>query len=415
MSIQGLQNPYERLQVLPTTMNWRGTWLVTQTYFKNDIVISPANGASYVLANQTAVGGGPDPSVNPEYVELSPLSTGIIGITAGTAIGLSGPPNNPTITNNGVRTVDGDGVTVVVDNTDPNNPVISSNSITILQPGSGISIDNANPQIPVVSNTGVRQILPADTSVNISNPTGIVTISANGLIGVTPGLGISLTGSPQNPEIANAGVVSLDVGSGLSSTGGVNPTISNTGVLTVSPADSSIIASGTAQNVTLRTSAPVLVRAFSANIISGVPSAGPGLSTGFAVGMPASPNIFRDYLANGAPDPTGIFIIDMTQIILQFTAAGAAQVLQNVFTVRFSNGATSYTSSSILNNNYLNVGSSYPVVASAGLVYLNVAEARTAGITALTGISLLNATNGDLQVLSGPAGVNATYYPLGLQ
>lgn len=414
MSVQGLQNPYERLQVLPTTMNWRGLWLVTQTYFKNDIVVSPANGASYVLANQTAVNGGADPSVNPEYVELSPLSTGIIGITQGTAIGISGPPNNPTITNNGVRTVDGDGVTVVVDNTDPNNPVISSNSITVLQPGSGISIDNANPQIPVVSNTGVRQILAADSSVNVSNPTGIVTISANGLIGVTPGLGISVTGSAQNPVIANSGVASLVVSTGLSSTGGVNPTIANTGVLSVTPADSSIIAGGTAQNVTLRTSAPVLTAAFSADS-TGVLPANPGLAIGISVTTRPTASIFFQYLANGAPDPTGIFIIDMSQFLLRFNAAGAGQVLQNVFTVIFRNGATNYTSSTVLNNGYLNVGLSYPIVASGGLVYLNVAEARAAGLTGLTQILILNATNGELQLVSGPAGVNATYYPLGLQ
>jgi hypothetical protein len=424
MSVQGLQNPYERLQVLPTTMNWRGAWLVTQTYFKNDVVISPINGASYILANQTAVQGGPDPSADPEFVELSPLSTGVIGLTAGTAIGIDNTnPTNPVISNDGVRTLDGDGVTIVVDNTDPNNPVISSNSITILQQGQGISINNNNPQIPVIGNTGVRQILAADASITVSNPTGIVTLSANGLLGVTQGLGISVTGTAQNPEIANAGVISLAVGAGLSSTGGVNPTIANTGVLTVAAADSSIITSGTAQNVILRTAAPVLVRAFTGfgSLGTGFTPANPNTSFGLATNVPASPNIFRDYLFNGAPDPAGIFMIDMTQLMFQFVGfSGSTQVIQNEYSVSFveivPGGPNKfYTSATILNNNYLTVGQAYPVVAAAGMLYFNVADARTAGLTRLDNISFLNQTNGTMVVLSSPTIYSATYYPLGLQ
>lgn len=404
-------------------MNWRGTWLITETYFKNDVVISPINGASYILANQTAVQGGPDPSADPEFVELSPLSTGVMGVTAGTAIGIDNTnPSNPVISNNGVRTINGDGVTIVVDNTDPNNPVISSNSITILQSGTGISIDNTNPQIPVVSNIGVRQILAADASVTISNPTGVVTIAANGLIGVTAGLGISVTGSAQNPEIANAGVVSLAVGVGLSSSGGVNPTIANTGVLTVAAADTSIVVSGTAQNVMLRTSAPVLTRAFSSSAVSGFFSADPNTFIGFPAQTPASPNIFTDYLANGAPDPAGIFMIDMTQVLFQFNGfAGAGSVINNLISVSFGfqppGGAPvqTYTSTTVLNNTYLNIGQSYPVIAGAGMLYFNVAAARTAGLTQMNFVRFLNQTNATMIVLSSPLLYNATYYPLGLQ
>lgn len=420
MSVQGLQNPYERLQVLPTTMNWRGAWLVTQTYFKNDVVISPANGASYILANQTALNGGPDPSLNAEFVELSPLSTGVQGITAGTAIGVDNTnPSNPVISNNGVRTVNGDGVTVVVDNTDPNNPVISSNSITVLQAGGGITVDNTNPQIPVIGNSGVRQILAADASVNISNPTGIVTISANGLVSVTEGVGIQITGTPQNPEIASTGVLTLLAGEGIQSSGGTNPTVNNTGVLSVAPVDSSIIVSGTAQNVQLRTAAPVLTRVFNStwNAIPQPPVL-PGANKSLSGVTPGSPsNIFTNYLANGAPDATGIFMIDMTAFLMIFAANGAPQVVQNVVYVSFFDSVLNkeYVSATILNNFYLTIGEAYPLSGALGLVYFNVADARTAGLRTLNGILIHNTTNGTMAIQSGPTTFNGTYYPLGLQ
>lgn len=421
MSVQGLQNPYERLQILPTTMNWRGTWLITQTYFKNDVVISPINGASYILVGKTALNGGADPSASANFIELSPLSTGVQGITAGAAISISGPANNPTITNDGVRTVDGDGVTIVVDNTNPNNPVISSNSITILQGGAGITINNANPQIPVVSNTGVRQIVAADASVSVSNPTGIVSISSNGLISVLAGTGISVTGDQQNPEIGNTGVVSLAVGDGLSSTGGVNPTISNTGVLSVTAGDSSIVVTGTPQNVILRTTAPVLTRIFSFNF--GFPNdfnaRAPGAVQIINGVTPNTPNIFTDYLASGAPDPNGIFMIDLSSIILLFTTATDPTVVQNVVSVGFSNGPNEYVSSTVLNDTYLIIGIPYSLVrgltAALGTVYFNVADARAAGLTSLTQLRIFNNTNGTMILQNTEVVFNGTYYPDGLQ
>jgi hypothetical protein len=420
MSVQGLQNPFQRLAALPTVINWRGTWLITQTYFLNDVVISPINGASYILTGQTSVTGGADPSLSILYQEISPLSTGITGIQQGTGILITGPANNPTITNNGVQTLAGDGVTIIVDNTNPNQPIISSNSITSLQQGTGISIDNTNPQIPVVTNSGVRQILPADISVNVSNPTGIVSISANGLLGLTQGPGITIdTTNPQNPYVSNSGVISLAVGNGLSSTGGVNPSIANTGVLTVAPADTSIIVSGTAQNVILRTSAPVLTRIFNVGLppISNFSPVSPGFSLVMQGASPPLPNIFTDYLANGAPDAQGIFMIDLNGLSLIFQAAGAPSVVQNIYTVAFYDGVLSleYQSATILNQSYLTLGQAFPITTLQGAVYFNVADARTVGLRQLTSIRIYNNTNGGMLVQSIIPIINGTYYSNGLQ
>lgn len=420
MSVQGLQNPFQRLAALPTVVNWRGTWLITQTYFLNDVVISPFNAASYILTGQTSVTGGLDPSLSTLYQEISPLSTGITGIQQGTGILITGPANNPTITNNGVQTLVGDGVTIVVDNTNPNQPSISSNSITILQHGTGISIDNSNPQIPVVTNSGVRQILAADVSVNVSNPTGVVSISANGLLGLTQGPGIVIdTTSAQNPTISNSGVISLAVGNGLSTTGGVNPSIANTGVLTVAAADTSIIVSGTAQNVILRTSAPVLTRIFNVSLppVSDFSPISPGFPLIMQGASPPLPNIFTDYLANGAPDAQGIFMIDLNGLSLIFQAAGAPSVVQNIYTVAFYDSVLSleYQSATILNQSYLTLGQAFPITTLQGSVYFNVADARTVGLRQLTSIRIYNNTNGAMLVQSIIPIINGTYYSNGLQ
>jgi hypothetical protein len=419
MSIQGLQNPYERLQVLPTTVNWRGTWTATESYFRNDVVISPINAASYILANQTALTGGVDPSANPDYVELSPLSTGVIGVVQGTGITVDNTnPQTPIINNAGVITINGDGTTINVDNTDPQNPVISSNSITNIIQGAGISVDNNNPQAPIIGNTGVLRILPADASVNVINQTGNVSISVNGLTGVTQGPGIGIAGSPNNPEISNTGVRTLSVNFGLSTTGGTNPTLTNTGVITVAAADTSIIVTGTAQDVLLRTSAPVATRCFSINTqTTNFAPAAPNNSVVIVVAVPPLPNIFNDYLANGAPDPTGIFMIDMNELsLLFFQAPGGSDIISNnVCSVSFLDNASEYTSAVVLNNSYLVPTQSYPVNASAGMLYFNVADARTAGLTTVNGIRFNNQTNGSMVIQSYVIPINGTYYPAGLQ
>ena len=418
MSVAGLQSPFQRLAVLPTAMNWRGSWVVTQDYFLNDVVISPINGSSYILTGTISLVGGLDPSLNPVFEELSPLSTGITGIAAGPGIIVDNTnPQIPIIENNGVRTLTGDGVSIVVDNTDPNNPVITSLALNTITGQSGISVNNANPQNPIITNSGVRSLAPLDASITVSAPTGAVVLSANGLADVTAGVGIGLAGTVQSRQITNTGVVSLAVGAGLSSTGGVNPTIANTGVLTIAAADASIIVAGTVQNRTIRTSAPVLTRAFTANITQAFAPAAPATNLNFNVVVPASPNIVRDYLFGGAPDAAGVFLFDLTPIIIRFVASGGPIVVQNNVSLRFIDGvnAITYTSPTILNETQLSVGTAYPVNSGLGNVYMDIADARTAGFRVLTGLQIANNTNGEMLITSLPNLYSAQYLPLGLQ
>lgn len=418
MSVTGLQTPFQRLAALPTAMNWRGSWVSTQDYFINDVVISPVNGSSYILTGTISLVGGLDPSLNPVFEELSPLSTGITSVVAGPGITVDNTnPQIPIIENNGVRTLTGDGVSIIVDNTDPNNPAITSLALNTITGQSGISVNNANPQNPIITNSGVRSLAPLDASITVSAPTGAVILSANGLLDVTAGVGIGLAGTVQNRQITNTGVVSLAVGAGLSSTGGVNPTIANTGVLTIAAADSSIIVAGTVQNRTIRTSAPVLTRAFTANTTQAFSPTPPATNLGFNVVVPASPNIVRDYLFGGAPDPAGVFLFDLSPIIMRFVASGGPLVIQNNVSLRFidSVNTITYTSPTILNETQLAVGTAYPINSGLGKVYMDIADARTAGFRVLTGLQIVNATNGELLITSMPTLYSAEYLPLGLQ
>jgi len=94
--------------------------------------------------------------------------------------------------------------------------------------GAGISVDNTDPDNPVVSNTGVLSVSGgAGISVDVAAPQNPVVINA-GVLSVSAGIGISLGGTSQNPSVANAGVLSVTAGTNVSITGTAqNPVINS--------------------------------------------------------------------------------------------------------------------------------------------------------------------------------------------
>lgn len=83
---------------------------------------------------------------------------------------------------------------------------------------------------PLTSNTAGVTALTGGTGISVSASTGNVTVTNTGIITITAGTGLSSTGG-QNPTFANTGLLTLTAGTGISSTGGQSPTIANTGVL----------------------------------------------------------------------------------------------------------------------------------------------------------------------------------------
>lgn len=427
MSIQGLENPFQRLAALPTTMNWRGTWVNDETYFQNDVVVSPINAASYILPNTTTTRGGPDPSLNPLFIELSPTSTGIVGITPGGGIGVDNTnPQQPVVSNLGVITVTA-GVGIDVDNTDPQNIVINSTGVETILPGAGIQITGSQ-QLPTIINAGVRQVTPG-TGIQLSNNTGVVQITNAGLISVLPGTGIDVGLDTHNVTITNTGVVDFQVVGGGLQRGGTaaNRTIQNTGVLSVTALDNSIQVDNTnPQTPILYASSPQITKIFAANPAGYNNWQGVIPPNGIVpIGVTISPGIFQTYLASGAPNPNGVFIIDMAQYTANFLAAagGSPNVIANTFSFTFEDvttvgGPYEYISAVIVNNQSLVAGIPYTgsgINTSITPLYFNVADARTAGLRTLNIVHIRNNTNGNMQIVSFNSLVTGSYYPNGLE
>lgn len=102
------------------------------------------------------------------------------------------------------------------------------------------------------------------------------TITNTGVITVNPGAGINLSGTAQSVTVTNSGVISVNAGTGISLAGGSqNPTIANTGVLSVT-AGTGITVGGTSANPSVANSGVLTV------------TAGTGISVG---GTSANPSV----------------------------------------------------------------------------------------------------------------------------
>lgn len=137
-------SPLELLQLYPTMMKWRGTWVETEQYLKNDVVISPLNSSSYILANETASLIPTDPSLDGNWEELSPATVGVTSVNAGagiTVVNPSGP--NVTVSNAGVITLV-EGTNVLINNLDPRNPIINATTPVLTTVALGFGLVGVN-------------------------------------------------------------------------------------------------------------------------------------------------------------------------------------------------------------------------------------------------------------------------------
>jgi hypothetical protein len=490
MSQNTIENPLDRLQLLPDAMNWKGAWNNNDQYFRNDVVISSLNNSSYILVGRTALVGGGDPSLNADWLELNVSTTGVTSINGSAYIGITGPGTNPTIVNNGVRTVSA-GVGISLAGT-ANDPIVRNNGIVALLPGPGINIATpiAPPFIATIDNTGVRQINVNPAGLSQTDTTGIVGLSNTGVLSVTsaPGSGISVSAG-QNPSITNTGVLSVTAAgppatSGITVTPGQNPQISasgcvftitstptsgiqvggtvnnktllntgvrtlavnpaglsqtdtsgnisiaNTGVLSVTAADTSVIVTP-GQNPTIRSAIPkisalgqsITLSACSPNPLpfKNLPADPPTVAQTPLIGY--GPTIFSQYLANGTPasEPNGGFLLNFSGTQILCTAVAPWVLITTYIYLRLADTTT--PGGPYYYDNYAFGGSGAqtgianttpPFVVSLGNLYVPIAAARAAGVRQVDFIELVNDSAYQLEFFSGNQ-IFAQYYPLGLQ
>ena len=128
-------------------------------------------------------------------------STALSGVSAGAGISVSGLSFSPTITNTGVRTIAvGAGL---VSNNDPNNPAISATGVLSIAAGNGILVTPPPPsQVLTITNNGVRTVSgTVGLTVNNTDPNNPV-LTNTGVLSVTAGSNVLITGTAINPIIS---------------------------------------------------------------------------------------------------------------------------------------------------------------------------------------------------------------------
>lgn len=130
-----------------------------------------------------------------------------------------------------------------------------SQSITALQAGAGISINPSVPSVPVVSTnltvTGGTGINVSETSAGPNNRTWTVaSTGSGGVASVSAGPGLTNTGTTTNPVLENTGVYSVNATPGgyLAQSGSAtNVLLANNGVCALSSTGAGLTISGTPQ------------------------------------------------------------------------------------------------------------------------------------------------------------------------
>ena len=164
-------------------------------------------------------------------------NTGVLGLTAGSGIGISGA-------NDTGLTVSNSGVLSVASQTGAVSLTSTGGSVAITTPTSGtINFEATTPPAAgVVSlNTlaGAVNLQSSGATIAITTPGGnVINLEQSGgtgtLTGITAGTGIAVSGVAPSPTITNTGTLDVYGGIGITIAGpSTGPTVNNSGVLTV--------------------------------------------------------------------------------------------------------------------------------------------------------------------------------------
>jgi hypothetical protein len=428
--IDALRDQLTRLDLLPTIINWRGTWVPDSQYFQNDLVVSPSTFSTYILVSQTAIIGGGDPSTNvTDWVNISTLGVGVTGVRAGPGIGLSDGDTNPTISNNGVISV---GLVInggISNAGDAQNPILLCSDvqdITATEPSIGIT--QPTPGDYLITNLGIVDASGgSNDGLSVSKDDSFnLNVANTGLITVSPGGGITIDHpvSPYIPNVSLDGLLSVAGGVGITTTElNHEAEIVNDGVCSIQPGYGMVIADGPITTFRARTSRATVgfVGRLAAgpfpNPIRGPSLAppGPGQTTIYNFGA-VTGNIFADYMANGTPEPSGVgtFVVDMSAFNASWINdgnSGRGQNLNLFFVDGVTPGGPYYTNTNVIKTTIRGLSNIASI--SLGRVFINIAKSRQNGVRVINGFSIQNGAGTASPGLTMNAVGDgwATYYP----
>jgi hypothetical protein len=403
MSSIELDDAYERHEFLPLAVNWLGPWDSTSVYFKNDVVTSPINTASYIMIGpSTTIQGGDDPSINIfNWFQYGRSIDTVQNITVGPGIELTGTGVNPIVNNTGVVSiVPGDGFSNIGTASDPilacetltaivpglginvfgiPTPNIVNTGVTYIREGAGIALDYTNGQA-YIFNGGIESLTAAPTDPGLTVSAGpIKTITNTGVLSVIPGTGIINDGTASEPDLRNGGVVSLVPS---------NPSVTITG-------NGSVL--NIASNNPHKT--PVWLPTAATQI-------SPGPNTRI-IPITQAPGLWANCLATGVPFSSGYFSLNIpftfstpdirnsTSLQLQLILLDSTNNIQYPLFYRVYNPR-------LPNATFVRF--------CIGNILINLFELRASGFRVLTGIQVQGPIS--LESVGGPA--YATYYPIQL-
>ena len=419
--VNTLKDRLTRLDVLPTMVNWRGTWTPGSQYFQNDIVVSPLTFSTYILYIGTTISGGGDPSINSgAWVSISGVGIGVTGVVAGTDISVTNGNTNPTISNAGVLEValvinggiinGGDALNPILYTNDVASIVAAEPSIGVTQPTPGdylitnLGVVNATGS----ANNGLSVTKDAAFNLTVAN-TGVLTLASGG------GLTIDYPIDPEVPNVSNDGLISVVGGAGITTTQlNFEAEILNDGVRVINPGYGIYVVPG--PTTTLRSKASKLSRIWSLNTITGpVPNPITQNQVATFTFTPITGNIFANYMANGTPEPAGAgtFLIDMSAFNVYWVvgnALGGRRILMNfIDTITPGGPYQSNTLTIQFTVTAMNSAANF----SLGRLALNIPVSRANGMRLVNGFTIRNAANISAQGLNMTSVGDgwATYYP----
>jgi hypothetical protein len=369
---QSLDSPFERLSLLPTTMNWLGSWTTNTLYLKNSVVISPADNAIYILTGATSLVNNVDPSLSPMWDEVLPTTaTGVLSVSGSAYIN--------------------------VDNTDPQNPIVNNTGVLLLRAQNGLQAQGTTKN-PLIVNTGVLRV-SAGLGIGISGNT----VSNTGILGLSAGTGIQIpTGFTTQPTVINNGVVSVVAGYGIR------------------VSDLPTERAGSAPFITL--SAPQTTPFINSNDV--ISSQSISFNDFATIPIPNGNNpasILFQYINGTPPDPTGLFLFDFSgwSFILEPAGTFGLPSTGHNFTFTFYDSTTQKTFTPTWDRCVSLITAVAPFYLNIPQLLVPIQAIKAAGLTRITDFVVSNGyfPNGAINYvvnLQSSAATYATYYPANL-